>query len=461
MRFKYKTPKHALFFFPILLPIASFIPSVLALAGIVAAFLRKYSKNNNRKNLFLILTVVFIFASVFLTVQKKKKLEVLAQGAVLTSPDHYPRIEKLDDTITNIEPVSKNEFHLAWTKLVNDKITSNAALYDKYLLVGTEKGKVLIFDNQNGRHLYTIHKNNPILAEPYIVGDKVLLSEGAHQSTNSSLTFFDLKEMKVLWQREFLGHLEMNGILDQKNGNYYFGAGPSGVWGINLKSKQIVFHDRCGHVDASPIIKNNQLYVHCSLDSNPKQSEIAVYDLSKNGLKLRNHSKHPGDPWGVISEVKDRFVVTSGNGQIGPVSENENGFLNLFNSNLDILKVDDLYAMPLPKLVFTEKEYLVTLKKGLIQIRNQITDSIRTTIDLKSEIYSVPTYFKIKNKEYIAVVTNSGNLNIIELDNLKNIFNTDVATGSSSSVGIQNDDLYVFTPIEILKYSGLQFLYAE
>ncbi len=440
------------------MPLASFLPGLLAAAGILATFIRKLSKNNIMKKCFTIFSIVLLLGSVFLFYSKYQKLNALNKDSILTPKDKLPEVIVLHDETVHFEKVTSKQFELVWSKLINDKVYSQIQLQNDEIYLGTLKGKVFNIHSTDGLIKYEIQKSQPILARPFVHKDLIILSEGAHHSVQSSLSVYDSKIHKVIWQREIPGHIEMDGVIDQKKNIYYFGAGPSGVWGLHLTDGKVMFHDRCGHVDATPIIYENALYVNCGVDDNKKLSQMIEYDL-KTGFKKKSSANLQGDPWGVpIINDKNIYVLT-GVGQIGDIQENEKGYLHKINLDLNIIKSVELKSMPLFYLDIINDSILFTLKDGTTQIRDLDLLELRKEWNVGSPINTKPTIFTIKDKKFISFVTKNGKFLIQDLEKYKTIYETEIATDSVTSPFVKEDDIYVSTQIELLKFSGLKYLH--
>lgn len=393
--------------------------------------------------------------------QRNARLES-TEGTRLVPSAQFSQIEKLESQPT-IEATAENtpvaipQGTLAkesWSAIASHTLISTPAVTADRALVGTKNGTLEVWSRgSTPRLLYRLVKREPIYSTPVIHDGIAYIGEGLGNATAIRLTALDIKNARVLWEREFHGHIEAAPLLD--NGTLYIGAGSGGIWAIRASNGKLVWHAPLGHVDATPVRIGDTIYSSAQTTHGTKV-ETKLIALDASSAEVRWSCSLPGQPWGspLRGANGGDVLLTTAQGQSGPPQKSDRGWSHAVDAKTGKLHwTMELPGMPLLKsVVLEEKQLLIhTLKTGeIIAVQlGEKSGSHAWTAQLRSRVQAEGT---IIDGRWLAIITESGTLALRDVRNGKEIQKINVGKEGSVSATSDGSDLFVASPTSLTAF---------
>lgn len=203
------------------------------------------------------------------------------------------------------------EPRLAWkfhNSLILERLpfAGSPAIAGPNVLIGGDAQELYCLSFEDGTPRWVFQAKAPIFCSPAVWNGRVYVGEGLHQNRDCKLYCLDLRDGSVLWSVTMTSHTESSPTVD--GGRVYFGAGEDGVYCVDAMTGREVWHLRKGHVDGSPLVVNDRLYV----GSGYGLKGLLCVDASSGRLLWTKEL--PAPCWGGPSYVNGRLFLAVGNG---------------------------------------------------------------------------------------------------------------------------------------------------
>jgi outer membrane protein assembly factor BamB len=125
------------------------------------------------------------------------------------------------------------------------------------------QGIVYCLDRKDGHKIWDtkdrLKKMKPIsLSSPCLADGRLYVGEGFHENPDCKLYCLNADTGEKIWEFQTASHVESSPVA--VDGKVYFGAGDDGLFCVDPKSGQEVWHYPGVHVDSKPLIYNKRLY---------------------------------------------------------------------------------------------------------------------------------------------------------------------------------------------------------
>lgn len=189
------------------------------------------------------------------------KLQPVVQGKVIYSADASGLVEAVDTRTAKV----------LWSKQLQEKLLSGPAVAEGYIALGTDKSKILLLRQSDGKELWQASVSGDVLSKPTIANSQVVA-----KTINGNLYAFDAKTGEKQWvfdhgtpsfilkassSPQVVGKLALVGFSDGK------------LDAIDLQSGNMLWQrsiayangasdvERLVDIDADPVVFNNTLYL--------------------------------------------------------------------------------------------------------------------------------------------------------------------------------------------------------
>jgi outer membrane protein assembly factor BamB len=123
-------------------------------------------------------------------------------------------------------------------------------------------GILYCIDRTTGRRLWSFDDDGrmkQVFSSPCLAEGRVYVGEGYHQDSDCKLYCLDADSGQKVWEFQTKSHTESSPLV--ADGKVYFGAGEDGIYCLQATTGQEVWHFPGIHVDTSPAVAGNRLYV--------------------------------------------------------------------------------------------------------------------------------------------------------------------------------------------------------
>lgn len=358
---------NTLYFFPAILPLAELLPWLLTLLGLVAGVARfsfpAYWKKHRRAVSAAVILGLALIAGAFFWLRPAKA--VRSEGSQLVATAALPAPVATAAPQAQSATKSLPAFGELWTHKTEQAILASPVMSGGLLLYGTFGHTVNAASPADGAEAWSLGLKQPVFSVTEGRDGIVYSGEGLHDTQSASLTALRAKDGTVLWQREFLGHLEETVALDEAHHRLWVSAGPGGLWALDPRDGDVLWHQALGHIDSRPLLLDGTLYVPADVDE--RQHKTFFYALGANKGTVRWSLSLPGQPWG--SPLADRtgkiILNTTGVGQIGVQKDTDKGWAQGISTDGKLLWQVDLPGMVLqPGIYMSGQDIVIYLTKN-------------------------------------------------------------------------------------------------
>jgi outer membrane protein assembly factor BamB len=361
------------YIFPALIPLAELLPWVLSFIGAVAGgsqMARDYMAVHHkfRKAIWAVTAISFI-AAAGIYGWEQLRLPSKEDGSELVAMGSYSKVEDfpLSQQHHSRTPTVYAPFRKIWSVTTEEQNLGNMVVENGRLMIGTYDGSFEIRSVFGGAKITTLHKSQPIFTAPAVSDKMVYIGEGLHTADMSALTAFSYLDGKVLWERRFRSHLESTPALDEQNNRLFIGAGAEGLWSLDTKTGKKNWRAPLGHIDVSPLLRDNRLFAAAKLNPDDAVSGSALFEIDVENGGILWKTDLLGNPMGdVLAGPDDTILVSTAIGQVGVNKDTDKGWLYGLNAEGKLLWQRELPAMPLPdgQVLADRSLAFFTLKDG-------------------------------------------------------------------------------------------------
>lgn len=445
------------FIFPVLLPLAEFIPWLLAAVGMTAGgvqFIKRSVWSSKRARAITIAVSLISFSAAgYLVAQRVIYTPSKEEGSSMVAPAEFSRLQAIAPVDNITPPAPSGAFSLLWSANTPHQLIGKPAMLGNMLLIGTYQGTLDAYSVADGRHLWTLHKHEQIFPAPVTDGTHTYVGEGHHTSPASVLTSFTLPEGKPVWERKFRSHIESSVVVDAAKSRLFVSGGETGLWAIDSASGKSLWHAALGHIDITPAYHNGRLFAAAKLKE--ESDGAAFFELNPNTGAVLGSIPLPGNPMGsMLIDKSGNLCLATAIGQVGVTRANDAGWAHCITPAGKLLWTTRLSALALPEgLMIAELNLLVyTLANGSIAALDTRDGHVVWEIKAGEAFISDATFIQGTTPQ-IAAVTNEG---IVTIRNAltgeeKRRFTVEQGTSYPLYFG---QILYITTPYIIRAYSG-------
>ncbi|MDD9901707.1 MAG: PQQ-binding-like beta-propeller repeat protein [Alphaproteobacteria bacterium] len=383
--------RRRLYIFPALLPLAEILPFVLTglgfLAGAVGALWR-------RARILVALSGFLIVAGLAIWWQHRPSAALVAAGTQTVPAIQHPVPKAAQETAPPIAS-AQMEFQLLWSVPTEAQVLSSPIAHNGVIVWGTYSDTVEARSLTDGALKWTLPLGNPVFSMG-LSGDVAYAGEGLHHTISATHTAMHLPDGQVLWQREFLGHLEAPPEFDEKTGRMFTSAGPGGIWALNMADGTPLWQARIGHTDSTPLLYEGKIFAQAQPDESVMKSYFYMLD-AQNG-DLINRITLPGQPWGRPQVSPDGKVIytSSGMGQIGVTKPTDKGWVIALDMQGETVWKKELENMQIEPGSYMPDEGLIihTLKSGVITAVHTENGAVAWRAEAGSEFMAPATLIR-------------------------------------------------------------------
>lgn len=435
------------------------VPWLLTAFGALAGFLAGLLAKKKGQRIFLAalgVSLVSLAAAAWLF-WPKVTLKYVDQGSRLRAAADLPNTELLGVLGGEREPETPPRAAWDTWKAVWSTTTPNRSLSDPLIssglaIIGTWEGTVESFSLVSGKAIWRVKKREPVIALA-AAGNLLLAGEGVHTSEISALTAISLPEGKVLWSREFNGHLESPPTIEGEH--IYLGAGPAGFYCLRAADGELVWKRGGIHVDSTPLVSGGTVYFAGQEKEGTDESVLLALDAA-TGKEAWN-VKIPGQPWGSpsLDTSRGQLLLTSGVGQIGLLRESDRGWAHAISLKDQVVRwTRPLAGTPLEAAILLPGPGLLiaTATKGEIVALRAESGAVAWTQPIGAQIVAQPDLDLSHQPPRIASLDTNGKLRLQSALTGAFLDEHDFAPGANSGPRFLSDGILIALPRSIQRY---------
>lgn len=454
-------------FFPMLLPLVEIVPLLLAAVGGLATLAGGLWHRRRRvlmAAVFLAL-VCFMAAGAFVYNRTPDKV-VRFEGTKEIAAADYAVVSHFAALSPVKMPQDIPVFDEVFSTAVKNPLLATPVISNGVLVTGSYHNSANGFDIATGEWLWSLPQAEPVFTigkNGKGAGNIVYIGEGLHHTRAAMLTAMEMPSAKIIWQRQFLGHIESPPAHSADGETIYVPTGAGGIWALRAADGGVVFHADVGHTDATPLVRGDKIYLAAQPDENIPQSIFYALDAATGSIEWQVALQ--GQPWGapVISADGTKIITTTGRGQIGVKRDTDTGWA------MALSPVDGkiIWQRSLANMAIDAGDYLpaadmalFTLKNGEIIALQGATGDVIWQAKVATE-FMAPAVFVHREAEkntLVAATSADGVFTLRDAATGKELRRRPVAAGSSASPVVQGDRIYVTVPYRIHVFGGLSSL---
>jgi outer membrane protein assembly factor BamB len=451
------------FFFPALLPLAELVPWLLTVLGVVTAAADMSSRSFwqiHRRKLHVVfaLSVVATAGYYLYTLPVK---EVRDTGTRLIAAENQP-VAVQHRPAPEFAVTEETQFKPLWSVKVEKQILSSPIVAGNLLVYGTYSNTVEAVSLADGQPVWSLPLAAPVFTMKLGHDGRIYAGEGLHDDNASNLTVIEPASGKVLWQRQFLGHLEEESRLSPDNTRLYLGAGPSGLWAVDTRDGRLLWHQPLGHIDSCPLLLDDTLYIAAQISETEHRSRF--FALSAESGKTQWQLDQPGQPWGSpLVDKSGRILLTStGEGQIGVSRSTDRGWAYGLSRDGKTLWQTELPDMPIqPSLYLAEEDLIIhAVKSGEVVALHAADGTLAWKFKVGGTLQAPATLISGPAIPLIAVTSYEGTFSLHDARNGATLAVQRVGPNSTSAPVAQGDRVYVASSYALQIFGGLHALAA-
>lgn len=453
--------RHRLHFFPMLLPLVEIVPLLLAGVGALATATGTIWHRRRAVMIagLLIGLAGFTAAGVAMYLRTPDKI-VRHEGTKEIAREEYAKAVHYAVLSPERAAPPMENFDEIFTVQVKNPLLATPVISNGVLVTGTYKNTAEGFDTATGEWLWTLPQAEPVFTIGKGAGNIVYIGEGLHHTRAAMLSALEMPSAKVVWQRQFLGHIESPPAVSKDGARLFLPTGGGGLWSVRAADGRVIWHAPVGHTDATPLLAGETLYAAAQPDESVAQSLFYALDAETGAVKWR--VPLAGQPWGapVLSADGTRIITTTGQGQIGVKRDTDRGWAMA-------LSPDDgkiLWKVELPNMAIDPGDYLAahdlalfTLKNGEIVALDAKTGTRRWQANVGTEFMAAAIFIERGDGKapLVAATSADGVFTIRDALSGKELRRRPVLTGGSGAPVAAGDRIFVTVPYRIYAFGGI------
>jgi outer membrane protein assembly factor BamB len=437
-----------LYFFPAVLPLVELLPVLLTAFAAIAGFLLGARGRFQRfvwpARIALATAIValawFGWPTVYWRLNPNaSRLTVLPKFEIISPPPA--------EEVQPARAFVRGRWREDWRVPIRGRALSSLVLSGGLLMVGTWESTVDAYSTADGAHVWRVQKREPVYSLTLASPNLLIAGEGLHTSQSASLTALELPSGRPLWQREFRGHIES--APTTKDNKIWFGAGPSGLWCLDLLTGTVLWHSAVGHVDSTPLVEGGKVFFAAQPSDAKPTSILHALDAS-TGAPLWELPL-PGQPWGSPKLLNGMLLTTTGLGQVGVNLATDRGWAHAVTPEGKLVWSSELggnpieASVPLPTLGLSA----VTLTNGQV-----VAVRIRDGAIAWRQVLSAPSQADLtveRGSFTLAATLTNGEVHFLDARNGAPLEIHKIDSDSSSAPLFSPSGLYIAGPATLRK----------
>lgn len=441
--------------FPALIPMIELLPWLLGLVGATAGAARFAFLKTHKKQINIVMAICFVAATgIYIYAQTQKPSE--AEGSRMVAAADLPRLTAhaapaahADKTYDDFAPIwsvnTKNE-PLAWPVIAGD-----------VFMVGTFKGTLDAYARADGKLAWSLQKKEPIFTNILPVGNVGYVGEGLHTAPAAALTALSLPDGKPLWERQFRSHVESAPVVDEANHRLWTPVGEEGVFALDTRDGSVIWRQKIGHTDATPLLIDGKLYVSAQPDDGATKAALSSVNPDTGAVDWSVNL--PGGTMGSPAEGPDGVILlTTAIGQVGPQKDTDKGWSHAVSKDGKLLWTVELPGMPVPEPFAVKGLVIHTLKTGEIVALNAKDGTQAWRVKVGKEFHAPAGLRADTVPPLLAGITSEGAVALLNAEDGTEIRRFNVKQGGYAAPVFDGDVLYITTPRTITAYGGVHLL---
>lgn len=344
------------------------------------------------------------------------------------------------------------DFHVQtlWTHRIGSSIYADPVLVNNTLILGTEKS-VDAIDASTGKPVWSIPMPDNVISLAKDTDGIIYAGTGFHEAPQATFSAIDAGHGHLLWQKSFVGHIEEPPTIDTKHHRLWMGSGPGSLWSLDTHTGDILWHRDIGHMDATPLLKDDTLYVPAQ--KNDIQHESFFYAINAANGDMRWYLEQAGQPWAapLFDKTGHTILTNTGEGQIGVTRPSDKGQAQAISQDGHVMWQTDLPDMALtPNIYLPNADLLIhVLKNGTLIALNTTDGRMYWTAKIAKGFMAPATFFSHAEKPYVAVVSSDGFFFLIHAMNGRIAASIPLGQSARTAPVINNDIIYVATQTDV------------
>lgn len=347
--------------------------------------------------------------------------------------------------------IHQAHFKILWSHETKRQILTAPLIANGMLVFGTYDGTLEAISIADERIAWSLKFPDAIFSLTKDKANTIYMGTGLHTNQRGLFSTIDATTGKIIWQREFTGHLEEPPTIDEQNHRLWVGAGPGSLWALNTRNGDVLWHRDIGHLDATPLLHNDALYVPAQKDE--MRHESFFYALNPSDGRILWQVDQPGQPWAapLIDKTGEIILTTTGDGQIGLSRPSDKGWAQAVSSTGETLWQRNLPDMVMTPGVYIPERNIViyVMKNGIISAINTSDGSIAWEKRTAHGFSAPPTQIIQFKENLVAVTSDDGTFYMIDAETGDIVFSKKMPQKGSIAVISDNNIIYITTSFAI------------
>lgn len=446
-----------LYIFPALIPLVEIIPWLLTAVGVAASATQVAFWKRHRKAVIAFSTVCFIVAGgVYFWGEMQRPSEI--EGSRLLAAADFPQLTTAA-AAPAFTPKTYEAFEQIWFVPTKRETLATPVIAGDLLLTGTFEATVDAHARADGSMVWSLKKHEPVFTNPAPTAKMAFVGEGLHTAPAASLTAFSLPDGKPVWERQFRSHVESATTLDEKNNRLWTPAGAEGLWALKMDDGSLLWRQKVGHTDATPLYVDGHLYASAQPTEKEVGAELSSLDPDDGDVEWK--VRLPGNTMGSPQMgPKGVILLTTAIGQVGPQTETDQGWSHGVSTDGKLLWTVKLPGMPLPEAAILPDRGLVihTLKSGELLALNALNGAEVWKVKISAEFLAPAALRADSTPPLLASITKDGIASIMNAEDGTELRRFNKKQGGYAAPVFDGDVLYITTPRGIAAYGGVHLL---
>jgi len=451
------------FFFPVFLPLAEVASWLLALLGIVAGVAGFSAPDFWRRHRGKVLAgaALCLAGALGFYLYARPDAQTVYEGTRAIAAQDLPLPHFIGAARPAMRQGQRQDFGEIWSVPVGRQILSTPVVMGDALIFGGYDGTIEARSLRDGAPVWTLALKEPVFAlTPG--GDGILYAgQGLHFTRAAGLTALEAGTGRIIWQREFLGHLEETLALDEARQRLWVGTGPGGLWAVDAGTGNILWHQALGHIDSQPLAFKDTVFVPAQPDEN--NAATSFFALNAQSGEILWQAPLRDQPWGspLMDKTGSIILTTTGRGQIGVARTNDSGWAQALSaSDGKILWEKQLPSMPLqPSFYLRDGDLIIhTVKSGDIIALHAADGSLAWQAKAGDEFQAGATLIEGYGQPLLASTSYDGVFSIRNALTGQELARRMVAKKTTAAPVARDGVMYVSTTFAITAFGGLQSL---
>lgn len=378
---------------------------------------------------------------------KKIGFWILATGFVtfvaFMRPDYFSNSKK---------SIHHSDLREIWRVETEKRILASPIIVNGVIILGCYDGVVMGLSAETGKILWSKIFSDFVFSLTSDKNGVVYAGTGLHSSTIGHQIALEAQTGKVIWQQQFSGHLEEPPFIDEKQHQLWLGTGPGSLWSLDTRDGRILWHKDIGHLDATPLLKDNILYVPAQINEIEHKSKF--YALNAITGEMIWELPLEGQPWAspIWDEQRGLILSNTAKGQIGVHKESDKGWAQGISLSGNLVWQSTLANMALtPNLYFPEQDRVMSvLKSGDIVSLSPKNGHIEWTSKIAKGFATEGEKLSNYREDLIAVTSEDGIFFIVDATNGHIIFSKKFGKSYGGGVVAMDNKIFVTTDHTII-----------